>query len=198
MPLTTISSLRVVNDPIEADRLIDVALNQLESVSETHFNGRNFTIRDLIPLDSPGLSLYTTATDANEWTDTPGTDNTWDDNNLWDGTPIADDTVMLLYGFSMPLPTVPGAPSATALRITVGASLRAQVDMYKILQFQNPNVDEAVLTTGSDLIGYLMTPIIVTSSQNVKIQQRIVTAGGTMHLIVHGFVAEVQGKTLEA
>ena len=198
MPLTTISSLRVVNDPLEADRLVDVALNQLESVSETHFNGRNFTIRDLIPLDTPGLSLYTTATDANEWTDTPGTDNTWDDNTLWDGTPIADDTVMLLYGFSMPLPTVPGAPSATALRITVGASLRAQVDLYKILQFQSPDTAEAALTTGSDLIGYLMTPIIVTSSQNVKIQQRIVTAGGSMHLVVHGFVAEVQGKTLEA
>ena len=65
MPLTTISSLRVVNDPIEADRLIDVALNQLESVAESHFNGRNFTIRDLIPLDAPGLSLYATATDAN-------------------------------------------------------------------------------------------------------------------------------------
>ena len=198
MPLTTISSLRVVNDPLEADRLVDVALNQLEAVAEDHFNGRNFTIRDLIPLDSPGLSLYTTATDANEWTDTPGTDNTWDDNALWDGTPIADDTVMLLYGFSMPLPTLPGAPSATALRITVGASLRAQVDLYKILQFIPVSIEHDALTSGSNLIGYLMTPIIVTSSQNVKIQQRIVTAGGTMHLIVHGFVAEVQGKTLEA
>ena len=43
MPLTTISSLRVVQDPIEADRLIDVALNQLEAIAEGHFNGRNFT-----------------------------------------------------------------------------------------------------------------------------------------------------------
>jgi len=198
MPLTTISSLRVVNDPLEADRLVDVALNQLESVSETHFNGRNFTIRDLIPLDTPGLSLYTTATDANEWTDTPGTDNTWDDNTLWDGTAISDDTVMLLYGFSMPLPTTTAAPSATALRITVGASLRAQLDLYKILQFQAPDTGETSLTSGSNLVGYLTTPIIITSQQTVKIQQRIVTAGGTMHLIVHGFVAEIQGKTIEA
>ena len=198
MPLTTISSLRVVNDPLEADRLIDVALNQLEAVAEDHFNGRNFTIRDLIPLDTPGLSLYTTATDANEWTDTPGTDNTWDDNTLWDGTPIADDTVMLLYGFSMPLPTVPGAPSATALRITVGASLRAQVDLYKILQFQAPDTGETSLTSGSNLVGYMVTPMIVTSQQTVTIAQRIVTAGGSMHLIVHGFVAEIQGKTIEA
>ena len=192
MPLTTISSLRVVNEPSEADRLIDVALNQLEAISDTHFSGRNYTIRDLIPLDAPSSPT------ANEWTDTPGTDNTWDDNTLWDGTAISDDTVMLLYGFSMPLPTTTAAPSATALRITVGASLRAQLDLYKILNFQSPNVDEAIHTTGSDLIGYLMTPLIITSSQNVKIQQRIVTAGGTIHLIVHGFVAEVQGKTLEA
>jgi len=195
MPLTTISSLRVVNDPIEADRLIDVALNQLESVAETHFNGRNFTIRDLIPLDTPGLSLYTTATDANEWTDSSGTDNTWDDTTLWDGTPIADDTVMEIYGISIPGVTAVAAPVVTALRFTVGASLRAQVDLYKILQF---DVGETSNTTGSNLIGYLMTPIIVTSSQNVKIQQRVVTASQTHTIIFHGFVAEVQGKTLEA
>ena len=120
MPLTTISSLRVVNEPSEADRLIDVALNQLEAISDTHFSGRNYTIRDLIPLDAPSSPT------ANEWTDTPGTDNTWDDNTLWDGTAISDDTVMLLYGFSMPLPTTTAAPSATALRITVGANGRVE------------------------------------------------------------------------
>jgi len=198
MPLTTISSLRVVNDPLEADRLIDVALNQLEAVAESHFNGRNFTIRDLIPLDAPGLSLYATATDANEWTDSTGSDNTWDDTTLWDGTPIADDTVMLLYGVSVPLPTTTAAPNVTALRFTVGASLRAQVDLYKILNFQSPDTAEASLTTGSTLIGYLMAPIIITSSQNVKIQQRVVTASATHQIIFHGFVAEIQGKTLEA
>ena len=198
MPLTTISSLRVVNDPLEADRLIDVALNQLEAVAESHFNGRNFTIRDLIPLDAPGLSLYATATDANEWTDSTGSDNTWDDTTLWDGTPISDDTVMLLYGVSVPLPTTTAAPNVTALRFTVGASLRAQVDLYKILNFQSPDTGETALTTGSTLIGYLMSPIIITSSQNVKIQQRVVTASATHQIIFHGFVAEVQGKTLEA
>ena len=192
MPLTTISSLRVVNEPGEADRLIDVALNQLEAVAEDHFNGRNYTIRDLLPLDAPSSPT------ANEWTDTPGTDNTWDDNALWDGTAISDDTVMLLYGFSMPLPTLPGAPSATALRITVGASLRAQLDLYKILQFVPVSIEHDALTSGSNLVGYLTTPIIITSQQTVKIQQRIVTAGGTMHLVVHGFVAEIQGKTIEA
>ena len=192
MPLTTISSLRVVNDPGEADRLIDVALNQLEAVAEDHFNGRNYTIRDLLPLDAPSSPT------ANEWTDTPGTDNTWDTNTLWDGTAISDDTVMLLYGFSMPLPTTTAAPSATALRITVGASLRAQVDLYKILQFVPVSIEHDALTSGSNLVGYMVTPMIITSQQTLTIAQRIVTAGGTMHLVVHGFVAEVQGKTLEA
>ena len=192
MPLTTISSLRVVNDPGEADRLIDVALNQLEAVAEDHFSGRNFTIRDLIASDAPSSPT------AIEWTDTPGTDNTWDTNTLWDGTAIADDTVMLIYGFSMPLPTLPGAPSATALRITVGASLRAQVDLYKILQFVPVSIEHDALTSGSNLVGYMVTPMIVTSQQTVTIAQRIVTAGGTMHLVVHGFVAEIQGKTIEA
>ena len=192
MPLTTISSLRVVNDPGEADRLIDVALNQLEAVAEDHFSGRNFTIRDLIASDAPSSPT------AIEWTDTPGTDNTWDTNTLWDGTAIADDTVMLVYGFSMPLPTLPAAPSATALRITVGASLRAQVDLYKILQFIPVSIEHDALTSGSNLVGYLVTSMIVTSQQTVTIAQRIVTAGGSMHLIVHGFVAEIQGKTIEA
>ena len=192
MPLTTISSLRVVNEPSEADRLIDVALNQLEAISDTHFSGRNYTIRDLIPLDAPSSPT------ANEWTDTPGTDNTWDTNTLWDGTAIAGDTVMLIYGFSMPLPTTTAAPSATALRITVGASLRAQLDMYKILQFQAPDTGETSLTSGSNLVGYLTTPIIITSQQTVKVEQKVVTGSATNQIIFHGFVAEIQGKTIEA
>ena len=192
MPLTTISSLRVVNDPGEADRLIDVALNQLEAIADDHFNGRNFTIRDLIALDAPSSPT------ANEWTDSSGTDNTWDDTTLWDGTAIADDTVMCSYGVSVPFSTTTAAPVSTALRFTVGASLRAQVDLYKILHFGVPDVAEAGVITGGDATGYLMSPIFVTSQQTVKIQQRVVTASTTNQVIFHGFVAEIQGKTIEA
>lgn len=191
MPLTTISSLRVIHDPQEADRLYDVALNQTEAIAENHFSGRNFTIRDLVPSDMPGNT-------NNEWTETSGSDNAYATTTAGNASAIADDTVICIYGITFPTPTATSAPLVTTLRFTVGASLRAQLDLYKILNFQSPNVDEAIHTTGSDLIGYLMTPLIITSSQNVKIQQRIVTAGGTIHLIVHGFVAEVQGKTLEA
>ena len=192
MPLTTISSLRVVNDPIEADRLIDVALNQLESIADGHFNGRNFTIRDLIPMDAPSSPT------ANEWTDATGTDNTWDTMTLWDGTAISDDTVMVIYGISIPLSTITSAPNITALRFTVGASLRSQVDLYKILHFGTPDVAEAGLLTGGDATGYLMTPLIITSQQTVKVEQRVVTASATHQVIFHGFIAEIQGKTIEA
>ena len=190
MPLTTISSLRVVNDPSEADRLIDVALNQLEAVAEDHFSGRNFTIRDLIPLDAPSSPT------ANEWTDSSGTDNTWDDTTLWDGTAIADDTVMLIYGVSCPTTTTTATPIGTALRFTVGASLRAQVDLYKVLTFEQggTGAGEQINPT----VGYLSTPLIVTSQQTVKVQQGVVTAPTTHQVIFHGFVAEIQGKTLEA
>ena len=192
MPLTTISSLRVVNDPMEADRLIDVALNQLEAIADGHFNGRNFTIRDLIPMDAPSSPT------ANEWTDATGTDNTWDTMTLWDGTAISDDTVMVIYGISLPLSTITSAPNITALRFTVGASLRAQVDLYKILHFGTPDVAEAGLLTGGDATGYLMTPLIITSQQTVKVEQRVVTASATHQVIFHGFIAEIQGKTIEA
>lgn len=192
MPLTTISSLRVVNDPIEADRLIDVALNQLESIADGHFNGRNFTIRDLIPMDAPSSPT------ANEWTDATGTDNTWDTMTLWDGTAISDDTVMVIYGISIPLSTITSAPNITALRFTVGASLRSQVDLYKILHFGTPDVAEAGLLTGGSDTGYLMAPIIITSQQTVKVEQRVVTASATHQVIFHGFIAEIQGKTIEA
>ena len=192
MPLTTISSLRVVNDPMEADRLIDVALNQLESIADGHFNGRNFTIRDLIPLDAPSSPT------ANEWTDATGTDNTWDTMTLWDGTAISDDTVMVIYGISIPLSTITSAPNITALRFTVGASLRSQVDLYKILHFGTPDVAEAGLLTGGSDTGYLMTPLIITSQQTVKVEQRVVTASATHQVIFHGFIAEIQGKTIEA
>ena len=192
MPLTTISSLRVVNDPAEADRLIDVALNQVEAVAEGHFSGRNFTIRDLIPLDAPSSPT------ANEWTQSSGTDNTWAATTLWDGTAIADDTIMCIYAISVPLPTVTTAPNVTALRFTVGASLRAQVDLYKILHFTSPDTGESTQTTGSEATGYLVSPLIITSQQTVNVQERVVTAGVTHNIIFHGFVAEIQGKTIEA
>jgi len=189
MPLTTISSLRVINEPSEADRLVDVALNQLEAVSEDHFSGRNYTIRDLVGSDFPNSS-------NNEWAETSGTADQYDTQALANGTAIADDTVMLIYGLTMPTSTTTVAPIITALRFTVGASLRAQISLSEI---------QTMLTGGtaaggplSAQKGFLMTPLIITSQQTLKIEEWTVTATTAYQLHFHGFVAEIQGKTLEA
>ena len=162
MPLTTISSLRVINEPSEADRLVDVALNQLEAVAEDHFSGRNFTIRDLVPSDMPGNS-------NNEWTEASGgSDNEYATTAL----PV------------------------TTLRFTVGASLRAQVDLHEIVTL----ITGGTAAGGplSPRKGFLMSPLIITSQQVLKIEEYVTATTGTYQMYFHGFIAEIQGKTLEA
>ena len=189
MPLTTVSSLRVISDPQEADRLYDVALNQLEAISEGHFSGRNFTIRDLVPSDFPGNS-------NNQWTESAGgTDNTYDTTAAGNGSAIADDTVLCIYGVTFPTPYTAATLTVTALRFTVGASLRAQVDLHEIVTLEQggTGAGEAVAPKK----GFMVTPIIITSQQTLKIEE-YGTASGTYEMFFHGFVAEIQGKTLEA
>ena len=189
MPLTTISSLRVINEPSEADRLVDVALNQLEAVAEDHFSGRNFTIRDLVPSDMPGNS-------NNQWTEVEGgTDNTYDTTTAGSGAAIADDTVLLLYGVTFPTPYTSATITVTALRFTVGASLRAQVDLHEIVTLEQGGTGAGEGVNPKK--GFLMTPLIITSQQTLKIEE-YGTASGTYEMFFHGFVAEIQGKTIEA
>jgi len=186
MPLTTISSLRIAHDPQEADRLYDVALNQVEAVAESHFSGRNFTIRDLVPSDMPGNS-------NNEWTETSGSDNEYATTTAGNASAIADDTIMCIYGITMPTATTTAAPIVSALRFTVGASLRAQIDLHEIMTFQ---------ASAAGFIesrkGFLTTPIIITSQQTLKIEEYTTTATTAYQMHFHGFVAEIQGKTIEA
>ena len=190
MPLTTISSLRIAHDPQEADRLYDVALNQVEAVAESHFTGRNFTIRDLVPSDMPGNS-------NNEWTETSGgTDNAYDTTTAGSGAAIADDTILCIYGVTFPTPYTAATLPVTALRFTVGASLRAQVDLHEIVTLEQggTGAGEAVVPRK----GFLTTPIIITSQQTLKIEEYVTAASGAYQMFFHGFVAEIQGKTIEA
>lgn len=189
MPLTTISSLRVIHDPQEADRLYDVALNQVEAVAEDHFSGRNFTIRDLVPSDMPGNS-------NNEWTETSGSDNEYATTTAGNASAIADDTIICIYGVTLPTPTSTAAPIVTALRVTVGASLRAQLDLHEILTFEQGGTGAGEAVVGKK--GFLQTPIIITSQQTLKIEEYTTTATTAYQMHFHGFVAEIQGKTLEA
>jgi len=190
MPLTTISSLRVINEPSEADRLVDVALNQLEAVAEDHFSGRNFTIRDLVPSDMPGNS-------NNEWTEASGgSDNEYATTTAGSAAAIADDTVMLIYGVTFPTAYATTALPVTTLRFTVGASLRAQVDLHEIVTL----ITGGTAAGGplSPRKGFLMSPLIITSQQVLKIEEYVTATTGTYQMYFHGFIAEIQGKTLEA
>jgi hypothetical protein len=186
MPLTTISSLRVIHDPQEADRLYDVAVNQTEAIAESHFSGRNFTIRDLVPSDMPGNS-------NNEWTETSGSDNEYATTTAGSGSAIADDTIICIYGLTMPTATATSAAIISTLRFTVGASLRAQVDLHEIMTFQASAVGNIAAKKG-----FLATPIIITSQQTLKIEEYSITATTAYQMHFHGFVAEIQGKTIEA
>jgi hypothetical protein len=189
MPLTTISSLRIAHDPQEADRLFDVALNQVEAVAESHFSGRNFTIRDLVPSDMPGNS-------NNEWTETSGSDNEYATTTAGNASAIADDTIICIYGITFPTATTTAAPLVTALRFTVGASLRAQLDLHEILTFEQGGTGAGEAVVGKK--GFLVTPIIITSQQTLKIEEYTTTATTAYQMHFHGFVAEIQGKTIEA
>ena len=182
--LSTISVLRVIPDVDEANRLFYAALHQTEQEAEKEFGPRtDFTIRDLVPSDMPGLT-------TEEWVETSGSvDNAYAQTTMGDGTAIADDTIMCIYGFSSHTIDTPSAPDITTLRITVGAALRAQLNLYPILVY------DAQLAPKK---GYLDTPIILTPNQTLKIEEFVTTTSQVYQLAVHGFIAEKAGKVLQA
>ena len=80
-------------------------------------------------------------------------------------------------------------------RFTVGASLRAQIDVGSIITWmQTGTVVGEHITV---LTGYLMTPIVITSQTTLRIEEYAVN-DVAYNLILLGAVAEIQGKTLEA
>lgn len=188
MPLTTQSILRIDMPGDEIDRLVNSALNQLEILGEREFGGRNFTIRDLVPSDLPGFT-------NEEFVETSGSDNAYADTTGGDGTAIADDTILMIWGIAIITPAV--SPIVTVFRFTVGASLRAQVSLYPL--WHNINSGTAV---GDDLgplkIGYLMTPIGITKQTNLTIQEFTIEATTAYRPVFIGATAEVQGRTIEA
>ena len=187
MPLTTQSILRVDVPPQEQDRMIDSYLAQLERTAEQEFKEGNFTIRDLVPSDLPG---YTNE----EFTETSGSDNAYATTTGGDGTAIADDTILMIWGLQ--IFTTATSPIITVFRFTVGASLRSQVNLYPLWPVSNTGT--AVGDVFFPKMGMLMTPIIVTKQQILKIEEFTIEATTAYIPLFHGAVAEKQGKTLEA
>ena len=182
MPLTTVSVLKIVEDPNEASRLYESALEMLQEVAEQEFSGNKYIIRDLVPSDMPGLT-------NNEWTEVTVAQGAYSTTTMGNGTGIADDTVMLIYAISSPTVDVRNTPDITAMRFTIGAALRAQINLYDILTYDG-NLPP--------VMGYFMTPLIITKNQNVTIDEYPITSAQTHQKVLYGFVAEKAGKLLEA
>lgn len=192
MPLTTQSILRSERTlPLEEiDRMIDTNLNQLEQLAEKEFKGRNFTIRDLVGSDLPGNStnIFTeTSSGATGYATTTGGDN----------TAIADDTILMIWGIQLPNAQDWDTLIVTGFRISVGASLRAQFSVGSILQIKEAIGTAVAAPYATAPVGYLMTPIVVTSQTTLKIEEYSTTDEQYL-AIWQGAVAEIQGKTLEA
>ena len=182
MPLTTVSVLKIVEDPNEAQRLYESSIDELQRVAEEEFHGNKYIIRDLVPSDMPGIT-------NNGWVETSGVVNTYATMTMGDGTSIADDTVMLIYAISSPTIDSIAAPDITTMRFTVGAALRAQVNLYDILLY-NGNHKERM--------AYFMTPLIITKNQNVTIEEFVVTSNEAHQKVLYGLIAEKAGKLIEA
>lgn len=183
MPLTTVSVLKLVEDGREAQRLYESALAKTEEVAEAEFEGAAFTIRDLLPSDMPGLT-------ANLWAETAGTAaNAYATTTAGNGGAIADDTILCLYAFTLETTDTPSTPDVTVMRVTVGASLRAQLSLYDVMHF---NADHPHRK------GYLDSPIIITKNQNLTIDEFTETATQTYEPVWYGFTAEKVGRVIEA
>lgn len=187
MPLTTQSILRTDLPLEESNDMVNQALAELENIAKKEFDGRAFTIRDLVPSDLPGFT-------NEEFVETSGSDNAYATTTGGDDTAIADDTVLMIWGISIITPVV--SPIITTLRISVGAALRAQLNVYGLWQIINTG--SAAGEVSVPKIGYLLTPIGVTSRQKLKIEEFTITATTAYIPVYHGATAEINGKTIEA
>ena len=185
MSLVTESMLRTGLSPQQADALIEAAKAQLEQESLGAFGARDFTFREMLPSDLPG---YTNE----EWLETSGGDNAWSTTTGGDGTAIADDTILCIYGVSIITPAV--SPIISALRFTVGASLRAQFSVYNIWPIINGGT-----AVGDNLrvpVGYLASPIIIHKQTTLTIAEYTIEATTAYRMVLHGVTAEVKGKSI--
>ena len=183
--LVTESMLRTNLSPQQVDALIESVKAQLEDEARGAFKERDFTFRELMPSDLPG---YTNE----EWLETSGTDNTWAVTTGGDGTAIADDTILLIYGVSILTPAV--SPIISGLRFTVGASLRAQFSVYNIWPIISSGTAAGSVVPVK--VGYLAAPIIIHKQTTLTIYEAVLEATTAYRMVLHGITAEVKGKSI--
>ena len=185
--LRTMSVLRNADymRPERIDGILKRTLNKLVEVAQEDMPGVNITVRDLVPADMPNQS-------NNEWTETSGSDNAYADQSLIDGSAIADETFIAIYGCQFL--TGHTTPPITALRLEVGASRVAQWNLYSIIRAYTLTTSGA--TDHPSPLGITENPIIIRQNQTLLAQEYTIEATTAYKLAFFGFVAEKAGKTI--
>ncbi len=182
--------------PDRIQSIVDDAIAELDRVAGEGIKG-DFTIRDLQRHD---LAAGTT----NVWGETSGTAIAYITTAMADGSSLADETYIAIWGVRMSSPQSSESSATTyqaleasigGIRITTGASLVAQWDFGNILTVVANDLGESV--SYFPVPGYTEQPIIVTQNTPIKIEEYSnTTAADPYHMVILGAVAEKAGKVL--
>jgi len=147
---------------------------------------------------------------AREWTETTGvTSETFVAAALGDGTAIADDTFIGIYGAQFIFSPVrnavnnyrnPFTPPVTFVRFTVGGTRVAEWDLYPIWRttgHQGPS-STATEKLGSMIdwpVGIAESPIFITQNKTLLVEfyEQVPTTATSFGLMFHGIVVQKRG-----
>lgn len=133
MPLVTRSYVQRADllGPRKVDGLINALIRRLAAEAHAELGPQDLIARDLLPGDLPGDSNH-------DWLETTGgSDNTWVASANGDGTVIAIDTWLGIYGYKwVQAEEADGedgadTPPVTAIRHIVASTTVAQWDLYR-------------------------------------------------------------------
>ena len=200
MPLVTKSLVRQgeLLAPAKIDGIVNALIGQLCGLAYAAMGPVALTARNLVASDFPGDS-------NNDWLEVSLTvDNAYANSANGDGTAIADETFIGIYGFKQILhEEVDGedgadTPAMTTIRITVGGTLVAQWDMHST--FVGMAESGAPATTMGPTVKHMTaiieSPVIITQNQTLTVA--FYEVENTLDTIVAflGIVVEKVGRTL--
>ena len=189
----------------KANGIINHTLKMLVWMAVSEEGNSDWIVRHLHPGDLPP-----TTTTAREWQEVTGTTSeTFVTAALGDGTSIADDTFIGIYGCQWLWAPVrngpiqfrsPWRPPVTFVRFTVGGTRVAEWDLYTIWKTHAHQGPSSTVTEklGSEMnfpVGIGESPILIAQNKSLLIQyyEQVPTTATTFGLMFHGFVVEKRG-----
>ena len=200
MPLVTKSIVRQAEllAPAKIDGIINAVIGELCGLAYAAMGPVDLIARNLVASDFPGDS-------NNDWLEiTLTADNAYANSANGDGTAIADETFIGIYGFKQILhEEVNGedgsdTPTMTTIRLTVGGTLVAQWDMNST--FVGMGISATPATTLGPTVKHMTaiveSPVIITQNQTLTVA--FYEIENTLDTIVAflGIVVEKVGRTL--